>query len=106
MRKLRNGEVYYEKGRFGGWPANFGAWSWGDELLVGFARGYYKDLGEKRHNIDREKPEEHLFARSLNGGETWKLQLNIVNASVLCIIQQFCWRTNKGVPLPTVKSAI
>ena len=67
-------EVYYEEGRFGGWPANFGAWSWGDELLVGFARGHYKDLGEERHNIDREKPEEHLFARSLDGGGTWKIE--------------------------------
>ena len=67
-------EIYYEKGRFAGWPANFGAWSWGDEILVGFARGFYKDLGEKRHHIDREKPEEHLFARSLDGGETWKIE--------------------------------
>ncbi len=22
--------VYYEAGRFAGWPANHGAWSWGD----------------------------------------------------------------------------
>ena len=40
-----NIEVLYEKGRFGGWPANFGAWSWVDELLDGFANGYYKNLG-------------------------------------------------------------
>jgi hypothetical protein len=65
--------VYREPGRFGGWPANHGMWLWGDEILVGFSRGYYKDLGE-RHHIDREAPEEHLFARSLDGGETWKIE--------------------------------
>lgn len=67
-------KVYYEQGRFGGWPANHGIWKWGDEILVGFSRGYYKDLGPERHNIDREKPEEHVLARSLDGGETWTLE--------------------------------
>ncbi len=66
--------VYYEKGRFGGWPANHGIWSWGNEILVGFSRGYYKDQGPDRHHIDREKPEEHLLARSLDGGETWAIE--------------------------------
>jgi hypothetical protein len=66
--------VYREAGRFGGWPANFGIWNWGNEILVGFARGYYKDLGPKRHAIDRERAEEHLFARSLDGGETWSIE--------------------------------
>lgn len=72
--EVKHVEIYYEKGRFGGWPANFGAWSWGNELLVGFAQGYYKNLGEERHNIDREKPEKHLFARSKDGGETWEIE--------------------------------
>lgn len=67
-------KVFYEQGRFGGWPANHGAWNWGDEILVGFSRGYYKDLGDERHNIDREKPEEHLLARSLDGGVTWTIE--------------------------------
>lgn len=63
--------VYQEPGRFGGWPANHGIWSWSNEILVGFSRGYYKDLGPERHNIDREKAEEHWLARSLDGGKTW-----------------------------------
>lgn len=67
-------EVSYEKGHFSGWPANFGIWNWGNEILVGFAKGHYKDLGEERHNIDREKPEVHLFARSMDGGDTWKIE--------------------------------
>lgn len=66
--------VYREAGRFGGWPANHGIWIWGQEIVVGFSRGYYKDLGPERHNIDREKPEEHLLARSLDGGETWTIE--------------------------------
>ena len=67
-------KIYYEKGRFGGWPANYGMWNWDNEILVGFSRGYYRDLGPTRHHIDREKPEEHWLARSLDGGETWSLE--------------------------------
>ncbi|NOS68959.1 MAG: exo-alpha-sialidase [Verrucomicrobia bacterium] len=74
LSNVRHVNVYAEPGRFGGWPANHGLWSWGNEILVGFSRGYYKDLGPDRHNIDREKPEEHLLARSLDGGETWKIE--------------------------------
>jgi len=65
-------QVYYRPGRFGGWPANHGIWSWGNEILVGFTDGLYKDLGE-RHNIDREAPEIHYLARSLDGGVTWQI---------------------------------
>jgi hypothetical protein len=65
--------VYKEEGRFGGWPANHGIWNWGNEILVGFSRGDYKNLGQF-HHIDRERPEEHLLARSLDGGETWQIE--------------------------------
>jgi hypothetical protein len=63
--------IYHQKGRFGGWPANHGIWSWGNEILVGFSAGHHKDLGPARHNIDHDKPEEHLLARSKDGGRTW-----------------------------------
>jgi hypothetical protein len=72
-RVLRHVSVYKESGRFGGWPANHGIWSWGDEILVGFSVGYHRNLGD-RHNIDREKPEEHWLARSFDGGESWTLE--------------------------------
>ena len=67
-------KVYAEPNRFGGWPANFGIWSWGNEILCGFAAGHSKDNGPGFHAIDHDKPEEHLLARSLDGGETWKIE--------------------------------
>ena len=65
---IQHVKVYAEPGRFGGWPANHGLWSWGDEILVGFSAGYFKDHGPDRHAIDRDRPEEHLLARSRDGG--------------------------------------
>lgn len=72
--EARHVEVYHEPGRFGGWPANHGMWSWGNEMLVGFSAGYFKDNGPKRHAIDHDKPEEHLLARSIDGGLTWTIE--------------------------------
>ena len=71
---VQNVVVYREPGRFGGWPANHGMWNWGNELLVGFSAGYFKDHGPKFHAIDHDRPEEHLLARSLDGGLTWKIE--------------------------------
>jgi hypothetical protein len=70
---VRHVVVYRETGRFAGWPANHGIWSWGDEILVGFSRGYDKDRGPF-HHIDKEKPEEYLLARSRDGGITWLVE--------------------------------
>jgi hypothetical protein len=65
--------VYQESGRFGGWPANHGVWSWGDEILVGFELGHFKN-NPTGHDIDYSRPAEHVLARSLDGGETWTLE--------------------------------
>lgn len=70
----RNVTVYQEAGRFGGWPANHGIWSWGDEILVGFSAAYYKKRGVNQHQYDPDKPEEPRLARSLDGGATWKIE--------------------------------
>jgi len=70
---LRHVVVYGAPGRFAGWPANHGMWSWGDELLVGFSRGYTKDRGPY-HHIDPDQPEEFLLARSRDGGLTWSVE--------------------------------
>ena len=64
--------VYKEEGRFAGWPANNGIWSWGDEILVGFTVGYHKD--QSGHTIDRNRSIRNKFARSLDGGITWFIE--------------------------------
>ena len=62
-------------GRYGGWPANHGIWAWGNEILVGFSWGHMSGgTAAGGHPIDRKQPEEHMLARSLDGGETWKLE--------------------------------
>lgn len=71
---VRNVVVYQESGRFGGWPANNGVWIWGSEIVVGFMQGYFKNK-ERGHAIDGDKPEVPRFARSLDGGETWKVEV-------------------------------
>ena len=70
---MKNATVYREKGRFAGWPANYGIWSWGDEIVVGFALGYSDPAGGF-HARDRSKPFVATQARSLDGGETWKVE--------------------------------
>jgi hypothetical protein len=71
---VKNVLVYKEAGRFGGWPANHGVWSWGDEILVGFSAAYFKPMPPDRHQYDNAKPEEPRLARSLDGGETWSIE--------------------------------
>ena len=66
--------VYREAGRLGGWPANHGIWSWGNEILVGFSAAWFKERPADRHQQDPAKPEEPRLARSLDGGETWTIE--------------------------------
>jgi hypothetical protein len=73
-RVVQQSSVYFQPGRFGGWPANHGMWSWGNEIVVGFSVGYYQDRGVGFHAIDHAKPERHVLARSLDGGSTWSLE--------------------------------
>lgn len=70
---VENVIVYKEAGRYAGWPANHGIWSWGYEILAGFESGVFR-YGERMHAIDYAKPQEHLLARSLDGGKTWKIE--------------------------------
>lgn len=65
--------VYQEPGRFAAWPANNGIWQWQDEILVGFTLGDYK-ADDESHSIDRDRPARAVLARSLDGGETWKME--------------------------------
>jgi hypothetical protein len=64
--------VYREPGRYAGWPANYGIWSWGDEIVFGFTAGYHNPEGGF-HSRDRTRPFETMQARSLDGGRTWEV---------------------------------
>ncbi len=74
-KPVKNTVVYKEKGRFAGWPANNGIWSWGDEIVVGFTLGYYKKNPTGGHAIDRMKPSVVRQARSRDGGVTWTVEV-------------------------------
>lgn len=66
--------VFQQEGRFAGWPANYGIWSWGNEILVGFKDGVYLKNPTGGHDIDSEAPDIARQARSLDGGETWNVE--------------------------------
>ena len=66
--------VFREPGRFGGWPANNGSWVWEDEVLVGFTAGWHQVQDARRHQIDRSRPPEAAFARSTDGGRSWRIE--------------------------------
>jgi hypothetical protein len=72
-QKVENAEhvvVYYEEGKFLGWPANNGAWSAdGVNMLVGFTHGDYK-LIKDNHNIGGNQVS--WLARSTDMGKTWQ----------------------------------
>jgi hypothetical protein len=65
--------VYKEAGRFGGWPANHGIWSWGNEIVVGFRSARFKVM-PVGHARDPEKPQDEWQARSTDGGKTWNVE--------------------------------
>ena len=69
----KNVVVYKVAGRYAGWPANHGIWTWGSEIVVGFESGSFK-VNRSIHAIDYSQKEEHLLARSKDGGETWTIE--------------------------------
>ncbi|MBN1352673.1 exo-alpha-sialidase [candidate division KSB1 bacterium] len=73
MQPHENVVVFKESGRFAGWPANYGIWSWGNEIVVGFTLGYFKI--KEGHMIDPEEPSVPRFTRSLDGGQTWSIEI-------------------------------
>lgn len=73
-------KVFSESGIYAGWPANHGAWQWGDEFLVGFLWGKYKRTS--MHNI--AEPFTKSLARSLDGGATWRVETPNVDFECIC----------------------
>lgn len=68
---MKHAIVYQHPDHYAGWPANHGAWQWGDEFLVGFMRGGYAP-DRSMHKI--AEPFELMQARSHDGGETWRAE--------------------------------
>jgi hypothetical protein len=65
--------VYRDPERYAAWPANYGLWAWGDELVAGFTVG--TPLPEAHfHARDNRRPFCTMQARSLDGGRTWRLE--------------------------------
>ncbi|ARN56723.1 PA14 domain-containing protein [Sedimentisphaera salicampi] len=63
--------VASKRGRYYGWPANNGLWTWdgGKEILVGLTDGPHNKEGGF-HDIG--EPQLSRLARSMDGGYTWK----------------------------------
>lgn len=68
---MRHVTVFKDRGVYAGWPANHGAWQWGNEFLVGFMLGGFDQdgIGNGMHAI--KQPYSKMLARSMDGGETW-----------------------------------
>jgi hypothetical protein len=65
--------VFQQDEKYAGWPANHGIWVWEDEILVGFVEASFKQTTPGLHTYDPSTA-ENQYARSLDGGETWKIE--------------------------------
>ena len=63
--------VYREQGKFAGWPANYGMWNWGDEIVVSFTQCTFQ-AHAGFHARTEDLPAYPLQSRSLDGGRTWQ----------------------------------
>ncbi|HET7558449.1 MAG TPA: sialidase family protein [Limnochordia bacterium] len=69
---MQHAIVYREPRRCAAWPANYGIWAWGDEIVVGFTSGHL-NIHDTFHARDKSRPFETLQARSMDGGESWSV---------------------------------
>ena len=66
--------VWRQPGAFAGWPANYGIWNWGKEILVGFGVGRMDITRHAFHAIAKTGDLTHWLARSRDGGHTWRTE--------------------------------
>lgn len=62
--------VYHQPDRFAGWPANYGLWAWGDELVAVFVSGWLGPLTGV-HARDKGRPFLPVQMRSADAGRSW-----------------------------------
>lgn len=70
MTTLQHRTLYREPGRYAGWPANYGMWGWGDDLVACFTLGYHH-TETAFHPRDKSRPFSTMQARSQDGGLSW-----------------------------------
>lgn len=70
--EVQHGVVFYEDGKYGGWPANHGIWTWDNEILIGFVEASYYAENRGLHTYDISTS-RNKYARSLDGGATWSI---------------------------------
>lgn len=68
---IQNFTVFFQDGKFAGWPANNGIWNWDDEIFVGFV---VADHLERRGHTYDQKTSLYKYGRSFDGGETWRIE--------------------------------
>ncbi|MBM1105843.1 exo-alpha-sialidase [Aurantibacter crassamenti] len=71
-KQIQHEIVFAEDGKYAGWPANHGVWSWGDEILIGFVLADYNESTKGLHTYEIPSS-RNRYARSLDGGVTWKI---------------------------------
>lgn len=64
--------VFSEDGKYGGWPANHGIWTWNNEILVGFVQADYNEKNAGLHTYNKLTT-KNKYARSFDGGESWEV---------------------------------
>lgn len=65
--------VFREQGAFAGWPANYGMWAWGNEILTIFLQGRLGGA-EQLHARDKAHTFTPQQARSRDGGVSWSIE--------------------------------
>ena len=69
MEDIKHVVVFRDPTRYAGWPANYGIWVWGEEIVSGFTLGFH-DLDAGLHYRDKTKAFITMQCRSYNGGDT------------------------------------
>ena len=65
--------IFRDPTRYAGWPANYGLWAWGNEVVAVFTVGTPL-MGAGLHTRSRAEPFSTVQARSLDGGQNWSVE--------------------------------